>query len=135
MQGVAEDQSAVETIWVNGVLATPTAPNYATWEATVPLSQGWTAEDANALNRIVVSATDEHGNFAPAAAVAEVLSVGEAGLVRRVLLGTTYAGALVAGDADTFQFEAMAGTTLEVALKARGDGGPGFGLELRDPWG
>jgi hypothetical protein len=135
VQGAAEDESAIEAIWVNGVLATPTSANYATWEATVPLDQGWTADDANALNRIAVSATDERGNFAPMADATEVVSMGEAGLVRRVPLATSYSGALVAGDADTFQFEATAGTTLDVALKVRGGGDLGFGLELRDPWG
>jgi hypothetical protein len=133
VRGVAEDESAVEAVWVGGVRARATSPHYATWEATVPLSQGRTAEEAAALNRLAVSATDEHGNFAPLAAVCEALSVGAAGRVRRVPLGTRYAGALVAGDADTFQFEATAGTTLDVSLEARGGGG--FGLELRDPWG
>jgi len=127
VRGTASDAGLVRGVWVNGVRAVPTGPNYATWQATVPLSQGRTADDTDALNMLVVGAADEAGNYAETSVT--VLSVGEAGRVRKVGLDTIYRGCLVEGDVDTFQFGATAGTALEVILEGAGT------LELRDPWG
>ncbi len=42
--GTANDPTGVAGIWVNGVHAVNTGTGFSTWEATIPLDQGWTAE-------------------------------------------------------------------------------------------
>jgi hypothetical protein len=122
-----EDESIVRGVWVNGVRAVATTANYGTWEAVVPLSQGRTAGDPAAQNTLTVGAADAAGNYAEATAT--VLSVGEAGRVRKVGLDTVYRGCVPEGDVDTFRFEATAGTSVDITLEGAGC------LELRDPWG
>ncbi len=61
--GTADDSGQIEGIWINGVKAEPTSANYATWQAVIPVSQGWTAADPDAENTITAAAVDEHGNF------------------------------------------------------------------------
>ncbi|MFO7959195.1 MAG: C25 family cysteine peptidase [Candidatus Brocadiia bacterium] len=126
VSGRAEDAGTVRGVWVNGLRAVATSPNYATWEAVVPLSQGRTADDPGAENTLTVGAADVHGNYAEATAT--VVSVGEAGRVRKVPLDTVYRGCIVDGDVDTFQFEATAGTSVDITLDGAGQ------IELRDPW-
>jgi hypothetical protein len=135
VEGRAEDEGAIKTLWVNGVRATATSPNYATWQAQVPLSQGWTEADPSAANVLVVSALDARGNYDPKAARETVLSVGGAGLVRRVTLDTRYRGSLVPGDVDSFQFEATAGTRLWLGVRQYGRSQVDFALEAYDPAG
>jgi hypothetical protein len=135
VEGTANDTSTIEAIWVNGVRATDTGTNYSSWEATIPLSEGWTDQDPNAANVVVASALDEWGNYDPSADSVTVESIGASGKVRSVGANTQYRGALVAGDVDSFQFESLTGALLSLAVRRYGRAEVGFAVELRDPWG
>ncbi|MAY82405.1 MAG: hypothetical protein CL930_16690, partial [Deltaproteobacteria bacterium] len=54
IEGIASDESAIQSISVNGANAAPTSENYATWVAYVPLEEG--------SNSLVVQAEDVAGN-------------------------------------------------------------------------
>jgi len=132
--GTADDSSAIDSIWVNGVMATPLSANYATWQARITLSQGWDEDDPNAANTIVAAAADEHGNFAGVADTEDVVCVGECGPMLEGSLSLQCQGVLVPGDADSFCFEAVAGTALKLSLKGAKDGPP-CTVRIYDPWG
>ncbi len=135
VEGTADDSAAIEAIWINGILATPTAPNFATWEATIPVNQGWDSEDPNCACTIVACALDQHGNVAPEADSVTVDSIGEAGVVTDGSGNMKVMGASVPGDADCYQFAALAGARAKIALKAKGDPDPNLTLGLYGPWG
>ena len=135
VQGTADDGSDIEAIWVNGVLASKGGADYSTWHATIPLTQGWAEDDPDAVNTIVASALDTDGNYYPSADTETVKSVGECGRYIQGGLSLRYKGNLATGDVDTFQFEAVEGTLLDVQLKAKVKTGLTFGLELYDPRG
>jgi len=135
VQGTAVEDNDVDAIWVNGVLATKGGADYSTWQATIPLTQGWTEDDPAALNTIVASVLDTGGNYYPSADTETVKCVGECGGYLQAGLSLRYKGYLPAGDVDTFQFEAVRGTLLDVQLKSKSKTGLTFGLELYDPHG
>ena len=128
--GTASDASGVAAIWVNGVLARNTGTGFSTWEATIPLSQGFDADDANCTNLITACAVDDLGNYSADADSVTVDSIGDGGRVQLVSLSFQAVGAVVPGDVDTFQFEAAAGTALSLALKGSGKPAPNLKLEL-----
>jgi hypothetical protein len=132
--GTAQDASTITEIWINGVKATPTSPNYATWAAPIPLRQGLTLSDPFAENVITADGLDELGNYRPDADVEVVHSIGSCGACVRGPTGLRYTGTISADDVDTYQFEAVAGTSLSINLST-GWGGPPCALQLYDPWG
>jgi parallel beta-helix repeat protein len=132
--GTAADSSQIDGIWVNGVRATPLSGNYATWQAVIPVNQGWTADDPGAANTIVAAALDEHGNYSGSAATRAAVCVGEHGLVAAGSLKTQRAGVLVPGDVDTLTLQAAAGTALKLSVKG-GKGGPPCTLQIYDTYG
>jgi hypothetical protein len=105
--GTASDESRIGAIWVNGVMATSTGMNYSTWQAQIPLPEGWTSSDPNSHVAITAAAVDEYGCYDPAADTVSVKSCGERGLILAGAGQEQYSGCLVQGDTDTFQFEAL----------------------------
>ncbi len=134
MTGTADDSGQIEGIWINGVKAEPTSANYATWQAVIPVSQGWTADDPDADYTITAAAVDEHGNFSGSADSETVTCVGEHGLVGDGSLKLSRTGVLVAGDVDTFTLQAAAGTSLKLSVKG-GKGGPDLTVRIYDTYG
>ncbi len=132
--GTADDSSQIEAVWVNGVRATPLSANYATWQATIAVCQGWTEDDPDAENTIVAAAVDEHGNFDGSADTQTVTCVGEHGMVGEGSLKLSRAGVLLAGDVDTFTLQAAAGTVLKLKLTG-GKGGPALTIRIYDTHG
>ncbi len=135
VSGTADDPSGVAAVWVNGVRALNTGTAFSTWQATIPLNQGFDAADPARANTITASGLDAEGRYTADADSVNVDSIGGAGLVERVGLGLQAAGAVVPGDVDTWQFQAADGTALGLSVKAGGKPAPDLRLELYGPTG
>jgi len=134
--GTASDESGIEAIWINGIKATSTGAGFSTWEATIPLNQGWDGSDPNGADTIEACAVDSVGNFIDDADSVDVHCIGDAGLVHRGDMAMQCSGAVVPGDVDTFQFEAAAGTSLKLSAKTKGKPvAPVVRVVVYDPWG
>ncbi len=119
--GTASDADGVQAIWVNGVQAINTGTGFSTWAATIPLNQGFDASDPNGINVITASGADILGNYTANGDSVTVDSIGGGGLVQMVSLNFQATGSLVPGDVDTYQFEAVVGTSLTVKVNGKGN--------------
>ncbi len=128
--GTASDADGVQAIWVNGVQAINTGTGFSTWAATIPLNQGFDAGDPNGINVIAASGADVLGNYTADGDSVTVDSIGDGGLIQVVSLNFQATGSVVPDDVDTYQFEAIAGTSLTLTVKGSGRPKPDLQVEL-----